>query len=199
MTTTPPTPPTPPTPANPLIEPPKRVMVENIDKLFERGELIDTLVDKTDHLEQTAFKVSGERGVVVVSGTPPTHQPTNPSPRQLHHLTNPTATSSSCHYSSRSRPTSSRRPCGASASSRGFSSPSSSSSSSSSSPPSCAVGSRSTSARSRRLLRPYCVLYCAPALLSVERGWVAGLRSRSCGQLSYEPRTQLNLTMAYRN
>jgi len=34
----------------------QRVMVENIDKLFERGELIDSLVDKTDHLEQTAFK-----------------------------------------------------------------------------------------------------------------------------------------------
>jgi vesicle-associated membrane protein 7 len=34
----------------------KEVMVENIDQLLERGEKIELLVDKTDKLNQTAFK-----------------------------------------------------------------------------------------------------------------------------------------------
>eukprot|EP00622_Pseudochattonella_farcimen_P004181 FR739514.1.p1 GENE.FR739514.1~~FR739514.1.p1 ORF type:complete len:173 (+),score=25.42 FR739514.1:60-521(+) len=34
----------------------KGVMVENIEKVLERGEKIELLVDKTDRLNQTAFK-----------------------------------------------------------------------------------------------------------------------------------------------
>jgi len=34
----------------------KHVMVENIEKVLERGEKIELLVDKTDRLNQTAFK-----------------------------------------------------------------------------------------------------------------------------------------------
>lgn len=34
----------------------KNVMVENIEKVLERGEKIELLVDKTDRLNQTAFK-----------------------------------------------------------------------------------------------------------------------------------------------
>lgn len=33
-----------------------KVMIENIDKIFERGEKIDLLVDKTEQLDQSAFK-----------------------------------------------------------------------------------------------------------------------------------------------
>ena len=34
----------------------KDVMVENIEKVLERGEKIELLVDKTDRLNQQAFK-----------------------------------------------------------------------------------------------------------------------------------------------
>ena len=34
----------------------KDVMIENIDRVLERGERIELLVDKTDRLSQTAFK-----------------------------------------------------------------------------------------------------------------------------------------------
>lgn len=34
----------------------KDVMIENIDKVLERGERIELLVDKTDRLNQQAFK-----------------------------------------------------------------------------------------------------------------------------------------------
>ena len=34
----------------------KNVMVENIEKVLERGEKIELLVDKTDRLNQQAFK-----------------------------------------------------------------------------------------------------------------------------------------------
>ena len=38
------------------IEDVKGVMVENIEKVLERGEKIELLVDKTDRLNQQAFK-----------------------------------------------------------------------------------------------------------------------------------------------
>ncbi len=38
-------------------------MVENIDQLLERGEKIELLVDKTDRLNQTAFKF--EKTVII--------------------------------------------------------------------------------------------------------------------------------------
>jgi vesicle-associated membrane protein 7 len=38
------------------IETVKEVMVENIDRVLERGEKIELLVDKTDRLNQQAFK-----------------------------------------------------------------------------------------------------------------------------------------------
>ena len=34
----------------------KDVMIENIDRVLERGERIELLVDKTDRLNQQAFK-----------------------------------------------------------------------------------------------------------------------------------------------
>ncbi len=34
----------------------KDVMIENIDRVLERGEKIELLVDKTDRLNQQAFK-----------------------------------------------------------------------------------------------------------------------------------------------
>jgi hypothetical protein len=40
----------------------KDVMIENIDRVLERGEKIELLVDKTDRLNQQAFKF--ERTVV---------------------------------------------------------------------------------------------------------------------------------------
>merc|ERR1711981_1415125 len=38
------------------IEDVKNVMVENVEKVLERGEKIELLVDKTDRLTQQAFK-----------------------------------------------------------------------------------------------------------------------------------------------
>lgn len=34
----------------------KDVMIENIDRVLERGERIELLVDKTDRLNQSAYK-----------------------------------------------------------------------------------------------------------------------------------------------
>ena len=34
----------------------KSVMVQNIDKVLDRGERIELLVDKTDHLQNDAFR-----------------------------------------------------------------------------------------------------------------------------------------------
>jgi vesicle-associated membrane protein 7 len=43
----------------------KDVMIENIDRVLERGERIELLVDKTDRLNQQAFKF--EKSVSIVS------------------------------------------------------------------------------------------------------------------------------------
>merc|ERR1712072_1475548 len=46
------------------IEDVKNVMVENIEKVLERGEKIELLVDKTDRLNQQAFRFeSSSRGL----------------------------------------------------------------------------------------------------------------------------------------
>jgi vesicle-associated membrane protein 7 len=42
----------------------KDVMIENIDRVLERGERIELLVDKTDRLNQQAFKF--EKSVSIV-------------------------------------------------------------------------------------------------------------------------------------
>lgn len=44
----------------------KDVMIENIDRVLERGERIELLVDKTDRLNQQAFKFEKSVGTTFI-------------------------------------------------------------------------------------------------------------------------------------
>jgi hypothetical protein len=48
----------------------KDVMIENIDRVLERGERIELLVDKTDRLNQQAFKFEKSVSFRIFNGVP---------------------------------------------------------------------------------------------------------------------------------
>lgn len=48
----------------------KDVMIENIDRVLERGERIELLVDKTDRLNQQAFKFEKSVSLYIISSFP---------------------------------------------------------------------------------------------------------------------------------